>query len=117
MLRCGNHKKHRFWLFWCATCVTTPKTYLFSRHDIDKPGGCAFVAMDGDIAMLHALEIVPAARRKGVGRALLQRAANWALEQGATVFSVVTTGENLPAQGLFTGLGLRVVDKYHYRMK
>jgi GNAT superfamily N-acetyltransferase len=97
--------------------VTTPKTYLFSRHDIDKPGGCAFVAMEGDIAMLHALEIVPAARRKGVGRALLQRAANWGLEQGATTFSVVTTGENLPAQGLFTGLGLRVVDKYHYRMK
>ena len=94
-----------------------PKTYLFSRHSADKPGGCAFVAVDGDIAMLHALEVVPAARRKGVGANLLGRAAIWGMEQGAKTFSLVTTSENLPAQKLFTGLGMRVVDKYHYRMK
>ncbi len=94
-----------------------PKTYLFSRFDTDKPGGCAFVAVDGDIAMLHALEVVPMARRKGVGHNLLGRAAIWAMEQGATTFGVVTTGKNLPAQKLFTGLGMTIVDKYHYRMK
>ena len=92
-----------------------PKTYLFSRHQIDKPGGCAFVAVDGDIAMVHALEVVPDARRSGVGQNLLGRAAIWGMEQGAKTLALVTTGENLPAQKLFTGLGMQVVDNYHYR--
>jgi len=94
-----------------------PKTFLFSRHEVDKPAGCAFVAVDGDIAMLHALEVAPKARRSGVGRNLLGRAAIWSKQHGATYFAVATTGENLPAQKLFSGLGMQVVDKYHYRMK
>jgi len=94
-----------------------PKTYLFSRHDIDKPGGVAFVAMDGEIAMLHALQVVPQARRSGVARNLLGRAAIWGIEMGAKTVSLATTGENLPAQKLFTGLGMNVIGKYRYRMK
>ncbi|HBN32635.1 MAG: GNAT family N-acetyltransferase [Rhodobacterales bacterium] len=94
-----------------------PKTYLFSRHDVDKPGGCAFVALDDEIAMLHALEVVPDARRSGVARNLLGRAAIWGMENGAKFISVVTTGGNLPAQKLFSSLGMQVVGKYHYRMK
>lgn len=97
--------------------VRGPKTYLFSRHAFDKPGGCAFVATDGEIAMLHALEVVPGARRSGVARNLLGRAAIWGMENGAKFIAVVTTGENLPAQKLFAGLGMQVVGRYHYRMK
>jgi ribosomal protein S18 acetylase RimI-like enzyme len=93
-----------------------PKTYLLSRYK-DMPAGAAFVAIDGDIAMLHALEVSPDLRRFGIGRKVLGRAALWAIENGAEFLSVVTTGENLPAQGLFTSLGMQVVGKYHYRMK
>ncbi len=93
-----------------------PKTYLFSRY-LENPGGVAFVANDNEIAMLHALEVNPDFRRFGVGRNLLGKAAIWAIEQGAQYLSAVTTGENLPAQRLFAGLGMQVVGKYHYRMK
>lgn len=96
--------------------TTGPKTYLISRHS-EQPGGCAFVAIDQDIAMIHALEVVPAARRSGVGRNILGRAAIWAAENGAKYLSLVTTGENLPAQKLFTGVGFIPVGNYHYRIK
>jgi len=93
-----------------------PKTHFFSRFK-DAPAGCAFVAIDDDIAMLHALAVAPEFRRFGVARRIMGRAAIWARENGANTISVVTTGENLPAQGLFSGLGMRIVGKYHYRMK
>ena len=93
-----------------------PKTTILGRH-VDIPAGAAFVAMDRDIAMLHALEVLPDFRRFGIGRNILGRAAIWAQDKGAKTFSLVTTGENLPAQGLFSGLGMQVVGQYHYRVK
>ncbi len=93
-----------------------PKTYLFSRYS-DRPAGAAFVAVDDEIAMLHALEVAPDFRRVGVARDVLGRAAIWGTEQGARFLSVVTTSENTPARQLFTGLGMQVAGKYHYRMK
>jgi GNAT superfamily N-acetyltransferase len=92
------------------------KTFLFSRHD-QTPAGVAFIAVDNEIAMLHALEVVPEKRRFGVARKMMGRAAIWAIAQGADIFSVVVTSENLPARGLYTSLGMQVVGKYHYRMK
>ena len=93
-----------------------PKTYLFGRFN-NSPAGTAFVAIDNEIAMLHALEVIPEFRGFGIARKVLGRAAIWALENNAKYLSVVTTGENLPAQGLFAGLGMQVVGRYHYRMK
>lgn len=93
-----------------------PKTHLFCRHE-NTPAGAAFVAIDNEIAMVHALEISKGHRRFGIGCKLMGRAAIWALENGAMWLSAVTTGENLPAQGLFSGLGMGIVGKYHYRMK
>jgi len=92
------------------------KTHLFSRHK-ETPAGVAFVACDGEIAMLHALDVTHDCRRFGVARKMLGRAAIWAREQGASYLSTVTTGQNLPAQRLFTGVGMQVTTKYHYRMK
>ena len=92
-----------------------PKTWLFSRHN-DQPAGGAFAAVSGKIAMVHALFVSPDQRRAGVGQNIMGRAAIWGRENGATEIAVATTGENLPAQGLFMGLGMEIVDKYHYRM-
>lgn len=95
--------------------VTGPKRALLARHK-DRPAGVGFVARDGEIAMLHALEVAEPWRRQGVARKILGRAAEWAQDSGATWFSVLTTGENLPAQALFSGLGLHPVAYYHYRL-
>jgi len=94
----------------------TPKTYLCGRHK-NRSVGAAFVAVDGEIAMLHALVVAPIARHAGVARSMLGRAAIWSAEQGATTLAVATTGENLPAQKLFTGVGMQIAARYHYRMK
>lgn len=94
--------------------VAGPRTMLFARVG-DRPGGCAFVACDGDLAMLHALWVRLAARRSGAARKLLEKSAVWAAEHGATHLAVVTTRANVQAQALFAGCGMETVSSYHYR--
>lgn len=94
-----------------------PKTHLFSRLEDDNHGGCMFAACDKELVMFHALHVVPRARRIGVARNLVVKSALWGAENGATTVTTITTGENLPAQKLFTGLGMTVVGHYHYRIK
>lgn len=94
--------------------VTGPKTSLIGRTE-ETPSGCAFVAIAGDTAMLHALDVTPKLRRRNSARNLTKGAAQWALARGATRFAVLTTSENLPAQRLFSSLGLCTVEHYHYR--
>jgi len=96
--------------------VAGPKFSVFGRVN-DRPAGTAFVALDGDTAMLHALEVLPAARRAGLARHMMRAAAHWAQDAGATRLSVLVTRENLPAQGLYASLGFEAMGHYHYRVK
>lgn len=92
------------------------KTYLLGRVG-ESPAGVAYVAMHGQTAMLHALEVAPAARRKGLGQALSAAAAAWAVEQGAETFSLIAVTANAAACGLYRHLGMVKVGNYHYRIK
>jgi GNAT superfamily N-acetyltransferase len=94
--------------------VCRPKTALLARSG-DRPGAVAFVAVDGDIAMLHALEVSPAARRRGIGRRVMEAAASWAVANGANWLSVMVTKANLPANALYQSLCMQEVTTYHYR--
>ena len=96
--------------------VTGPKTSIFARTD-DRAAGVAFVGVAGDIAMLHALEVSYAMRRKGAAANMMRAAANWAQTQGVGWFSLVVTEANAPARALYASLGMSVVGQYHYRMK
>jgi ribosomal protein S18 acetylase RimI-like enzyme len=96
--------------------VTGPKTAMLSRLG-DRPAGVAFVALHGDTAMLHALEVRPALRRQGVGEILLRAAANWAAAEGAQTLSLVVTARNTAARALYSRIGMQAVGQYHYRMK
>lgn len=96
--------------------VTGPKTAILSRVD-DRPAGVAFVALSGDQAMLHALDVTPAQRRKGTASHILRAAANWAQDHGATHLSLVVTRQNSAAIALYTAAGMDVEGGYHYRMK
>ncbi|TDT73237.1 acetyltransferase (GNAT) family protein [Litoreibacter halocynthiae] len=96
--------------------VTGPKTSILGRIS-DRAAGCAFVAIHGTTAMVHAVEVLPDYRRHGLARNMMYAAARWAKEQGAEHFSLVTTGSNVAAQSLYSSLGLSVVGRYHYRMK
>ena len=94
--------------------VTGPRMSFFGRAN-DRPAGTAFVALHDGIAMLHALEIAPAHRRKGLAATMMRAAADWALAQGAATMAVLVTGENQPARGLYASLGFEAVGQYHYR--
>lgn len=93
-----------------------PKTGFLGRMG-NEVGGTGFVAVDGDIAMLHALEVRRTSRRGGMGRGTTIDAAIWALEHGAKTFALACTVENEAANALYSGLGMKVAGGYHYRQK
>lgn len=95
--------------------AAAPRRSFLARQN-DRPAGVAFASMAGEVAMLHALHVPTGMRRQGVARNILGRAAEWAQHAGAKWFSAVTTGENMPAQRLFAGLGMQAVANYHYRL-
>jgi GNAT superfamily N-acetyltransferase len=65
--------------------------------------------------ILNDLFVTPAARRRGIAKALLERARQFAVETGATGLMLETAVGNLPAQGLYTELGWqRDTDFYVY---
>ena len=100
--------------------VSGPKVAILSRSpgkNGDRASGVAFVAIHDRIAMLHALEISPAHRRKGSARNILRAAAGWAGEQGADILALAVTEANRPASALYASHGMQVVGHYHYRQK
>ena len=96
--------------------VLGPKTVILGRT-ADKPAGAAFVALHGTTAMIHALEVRPALRRRGAGREILAAAAHWAAQQGADRLALAVTQANGAARALYASLGMQPVGEYHYRIK
>ena len=94
--------------------VSGPKAALLGRYD-DKPAGAGFVAVHDGVAMVHALEILPHQRRRGMGVWMMRQAAFWAVENGATEMAVLCTKENAGANGLYASLGMTNGGQYHYR--
>lgn len=95
--------------------AAAPKTALLGRVD-DRPAGTAFVACHAGIAMLHALEVAPALRRRGLAGHMLCAAAFWAQAQGAEWLTLVVTRANAGANALYASLGMTAVGQYHYRI-
>lgn len=91
-----------------------PKTTFLGRCD-DQPAGTLFVALDGDIAMVHAVEVSSPHRRKGLAKHMMAAAAFWAQDRGARHLALLTTKENGAANPLYASLGMDVVGSYHYR--
>jgi N-acetylglutamate synthase len=94
--------------------VAAPRAWLLGR-DGERPAACGFVAVHGGVAMLHALEVAPAARRAGLGAALTRAAAAWARPRRAGLLAVAVTEANAPARALYDALGFRPAGRYHYR--
>lgn len=83
----------------------------------DHPAGVTYVGCDDDIAMLHALEIMPEMRRKGLGLQMMGATGAWAARNGADTFSLVVLTENDAACALYQKVGMVEVGNYHYRIK
>ncbi len=96
--------------------VTVPRVTILGRSG-HAPAAAAFVAVDGDLAMLHALEVRPSLRRAGVGRNVVLCAAAWAATQGATTFALLATEANTAAAALYAAMGMEGAACYHYRVR
>lgn len=92
-----------------------PKTALLGRLD-DRPAGTGFAAVADGIAMVHALEVSAALRRRGLAAHMMAHAARWADRHGAEWVAVAVTRANGAARGLYTHLGMSEVGRYWYRM-
>ena len=91
-----------------------PSAVLMARTDA-ATAGAAHVAVDGDVAMLHAAEVRATARRQGAGRGLLVGAARFALEHGAPWLALAVTEANSGARALYEAAGMEEAARYHYR--
>lgn len=83
----------------------------------DQPAGVTYVGCDGDIAMLHALEILPKMHRKGLALQMMGATGAWAVRNGADTFSLVVLTANDAACALYHKVGMVEVGNYHYRIK
>jgi ribosomal protein S18 acetylase RimI-like enzyme len=92
------------------------KACFLGRMD-DQPAGVTYVGCDDDLAMLHALEILPQMRRKGLALQMMGAVGAWAARNGADTFTLVVLTDNDAACGLYRKLGMVEVGKYHYRIK
>lgn len=94
-----------------ATC---PKTTVLGRAG-DRAAGVAYVGLHDQTAMIHAVEVAPDHRRKGVSGWMLRAACHWAAAHGADEISMVTTRTNTAANAAYTSQGGQLVGHYHYR--
>ncbi|MFN3526092.1 MAG: GNAT family N-acetyltransferase [Paracoccus sp. (in: a-proteobacteria)] len=80
----------------------------------DRAAAAGFVALEGDVAMLHALEVLPDFRRQGLAGWMLRQAAFWAAERGASRLALAVSRANKTAQALYLRHGLTEVASYAY---
>ncbi|RCW84083.1 GNAT family N-acetyltransferase [Paracoccus lutimaris] len=93
--------------------VALPRTAILGRHE-DRAAGAAFVAVDGPVAMIHAIEVAPGFRRKGLAGWLIRRAATWADAQGATRLGLAVSRANTSARALYDRMGFAETGGYAY---
>lgn len=97
-----------FALPWDAAAIAqllrTPGTFAFHH-----PDGFVLARAAGGEAEILTLAVVPAARGRGLGRALLQAAINKAQAMGAQTMFLEVGADNPHALALYAGLGFAKV--------
>ncbi|GGD15143.1 GNAT family N-acetyltransferase [Nocardioides daphniae] len=72
--------------------------------------------LDGDVVTLHDLLVAPEHRRRGLARAVVAEALDWAASRGATTAQVQVTASNAPAVQLWGAAGFSTHHAYRYRV-
>lgn len=93
--------------------VALPHTALLGRVQ-DRAAGAAFVALDGPVAMVHAIEVVPELRRQGVAGWMIAKAAEWAAQQGADRLALAVGRANTGARAVYDRMGFIEMGGYGY---
>ncbi len=93
--------------------VQTPKAAIIGRVN-DRAAGACFVASQGEVAMMHALAVLPEWRGRGLGAWMVRRAAQFGRAQGATQLGLTVTEDNAGARAFYGRLGFSEIGGYSY---
>lgn len=93
-----------------------PKAAILGRID-DRAAGAAFVAIVDKVAMVHAVEVLPEFRRRGLAGWMMRQAALWAAEQGADLIGLAVSRANTGARATYDKMGFTEVAGYSYFAK
>jgi ribosomal protein S18 acetylase RimI-like enzyme len=74
-----------------------------------RPLGVSILSQIADSGVIEYLGVVPAARHRGIGRAILNHAVNTFHDMGVKQISVSVDARNQPARALYDRLGFRPV--------
>jgi ribosomal protein S18 acetylase RimI-like enzyme len=88
-----------------------------SIRDGDECLAIARAAVDGRWAGLFAVEVAPAHRRRGLGRAVSVAALRWAAQRGARRAYLQVAHGNDPALGLYQLLGFDLHHDYEHYLR
>ena len=93
--------------------VQVPKAAIIGRAK-DRAAGACFVAVKGEVAMMHALAVLPQLRGQGLGAWMVRRAAQFARANGAVQLGLSVPEENTGARAFYQRLGFSEIGGYSY---
>jgi ribosomal protein S18 acetylase RimI-like enzyme len=90
--------------------------YALARDAVSgDPLAVALGVLDGEWLGLFSLATAPAARRRGIGSAVVDALEGWAAAAGAAGTYLQVERDNEPALGFYARRGFHVAHSYHYR--
>ena len=93
--------------------IVPPSVFVTAELD-DAPAGAALAVAEGAWAGITGVNTLPAFRRRGVARAMMDGFGAWARERGAGSIYLQVERGNAPARALYEGLGYQSAYSYHY---
>jgi len=95
----------------CEVFLDEPRTHLLVAFDGEQPVGVAYgyelprLLREGTAMLMYEIEVAPLARRRGAGRALMDRFRTLCDELGLDSMWLLTDDGNPAAQALYRGAG------------
>lgn len=89
-----------------AMALATATATVLMATDGERLTGSVMVGFDGHRGWVYYLAVDPAARRAGLGRALMAAAEAWLRERGAPKVQLMVREGNEEALGFYAALGL-----------
>jgi ribosomal protein S18 acetylase RimI-like enzyme len=87
-----------------------PASDVLAVVDDDRLLGTAMVGHDGHRGWLYYLSVASAARRRGVGTALVRACEAWLVERDVPKVQLMVRRDNAPALAFYAPLGYDLVD-------
>jgi ribosomal protein S18 acetylase RimI-like enzyme len=92
----------------CRRALDWPGSTLLVAREGGATVGTIMVGYDGHRGWIYYLAVVPARRRTGIGRALVEAAQAWLAERGCPKIQLMVRDDNAAAIAFYRALGLDV---------